>query len=253
MRVFRVAYPLAVLLTALPAAAVELTLFAAASLSDALREIAPLHARATGHTLRFNFGGSGNLARQIRAGARADGFFSADEHRIDQLAAAGLLVPDSRRALLANTLVLVVAARDGTRIERLSDLTQGGIRRIAIGEPATVPAGTYAQQHLERVGLWLPVRDRCVRLDNVRAVLAAVGAGNADAGFVYRSDALTSPRVAIAVEVPLAEGPPIRYVIGVLTSSRHPAAARALVHFLAGPEAGAVFARHHFIVLSKLP
>jgi molybdate transport system substrate-binding protein len=230
-----------------PAGAAEIAVFAAASLSDALAQIAPLHAKATGDTLQFNFGASGTLARQIKEGAPADVIFSADELRLDQLEQAGLLLPGTRRTLLGNTLVVVVTADRGAAIATLADLTKPEIRRIAIGEPATVPAGTYAQEHLRRLGLWEPLQARLVPLDNVRAVLAAVEAGNADAGFVYRTDALASRKVRIAVEVPRSEGPKITYPAAVLKSAKSPDAARALVAFLTDPEAQAVFAKFGFL------
>ncbi|MBE2215308.1 MAG: molybdate ABC transporter substrate-binding protein [Opitutaceae bacterium] len=227
--------------------AAELRVLAAASLSDALREIAPLHARATGDTLVFNFGASGALARQIKEGAPADVIVSADELRVDQLAAAGLLLDDTRRILVENTLVLIVSTEGGAPVSDLSDLSGSAVRRLAIGEPAIVPAGTYAKAHLEKLGLWAAVQPKSVPLDNVRAVLAAVEAGNADAGFVYRTDALVSKKVRIAVEVPRAEGPRIAYPAAVVKDSTSPDAARALLVFLSGTEAQAVFAKCGFL------
>lgn len=232
---------------AFAAGAAELTVFAAASLSDALGEIAPLYARTTGHALRFNFGASGLLARQIQEGAPADVFFSADEPRMDRLEKAGLLLPGTRRTLLANTLVVVVATDGNVSIGLLQDLAGAGVRRIAIGEPATVPVGTYARQYLQKMNLWQPLLDKLVPLDNVRATLAVVESGNADAGFVYRTDALISKKVRIAVEVPLADGPKITYPGAVIKSTQQPAAARALVEYLASPAAQAVFAKYGFL------
>ena len=237
----------ALFLSVVAGSAAELRVFAAASLSDALREIAPLHAKATGDTLVFNFGASGALARQIKEGAPADVIVSADELRVDQLAAGGLLLADTRRILVENTLVLVVAAEDGVALTTLSDLGGPAVRRLAIGEPATVPAGTYAKAHLEKLGLWTAVQPKTVPLDNVRAVLAAVEAGNADAGFVYRTDALVSKKVRLAVEVPRAEGPRIVYPAAVVQASPSPQAARALVAFLGDAEAQAVFAKFGFL------
>lgn len=227
--------------------AADVTVFAAASLADALSELAPLHTKATGDTLRFNFGASGTLARQIQAGAPADVIVSADELRIDQLEQAGLLVAGSRRTILANQLVLVVAADGGAPIAALPDLAKPAVKRIAIGEPATVPVGTYTKEHLQKLGLWPQVSSKCVPLDNVRAVLAAVEAGNADAGFVYRTDALVSKKVRIAVEVPQAEGPRIIYPAAALCDAKEPAAAVRFVAYLAGPEAQAVFAQYGFL------
>jgi molybdate transport system substrate-binding protein len=232
---------------AVAASAAELTVFAAASLSDALKEIAPGYEAATGDTLRFNFGSSGALARQIKEGAPADVFLSADELRVDQLDKAGLLLPGTRRTILANQLVVIVAAEDGAPVAALADLLKPEVRRIAIGEPATVPVGTYTRELLEKLGLWTQLRGKFVPLDNVRAVLAAVESGNADAGFVYRTDALISKKMRVAVLVPLAEGPKITSPMAVLRSTKAPEAAKAFAMFLAGPEAQKVFAKFGFL------
>jgi molybdate transport system substrate-binding protein len=234
-------------LFALSLHAAELTVFAAASLSDALKEITKTYEPASGDKLRFNFGASGALARQIKEGAPADVIFSADELRVDQLEKAGLLLPGTRKTVLANTLVLVVAADNGAPVTALSDLTKTEIRHVAIGEPATVPVGTYTKEHLQKLGLWDSLTAKLVPLDTVRAVLAAVEAGNAEAGFVYQTDALISKQVKIAVAVPRAEGPKITYPVAVLRGAKAPGAGRALVAFLAGPEAQKVFAKFGFL------
>jgi molybdate transport system substrate-binding protein len=247
MKIVRCCAVVLVAVVALVASAAEVTVFAAASLSDALQKLAPIYAEATGDTLRFNFGASGTLARQIKEGAPADVIISADELRIDQLEQAGLIVEGTRRAILVNQLVAIVAAEDGAAVVALGDLVKPEVKRIAIGEPATVPVGTYARGHLEKLGLWPQLAGKCVPLDNVRAVLAAVEAGNADAGFVYRTDALISKKVRIAVEVPLAEGPKITYPAAALRDAKEPAAAAKFVAFLAGSEAQAVFARYGFL------
>jgi molybdate transport system substrate-binding protein len=234
-------------LLSVAASATELTVFAAASLSDALKEIAPAYTKATGDTVRFNLGASGTLARQIKEGAPADVFVSADELRVDQLEKAGLLLSGTRHTILANQLVVIVAAANGARVASLADLAKVDVRRIAIGEPATVPVGTYTKEHLERLGLWTQVTGKCVPLDNVRAVLAAVESGNADVGVVYRTDALISKKVRIAVLVPLAEGPRITYPVAVVRSTKAPDAAKAFAVFLAGPEAQKIFAKFGFL------
>lgn len=229
------------------APAAELNVFAAASLADVLRELAPSFQAATGHTLRFNFGASGALARQIKEGAPADVIFSADELRVDQLEKAGLLLAGTRQTLLANTLVIVVAADRGAPITTPADLVQPTVRRVAIGEPATVPAGAYAREYLEKLGLWRPLLGKMVPLDTARAVLAAVEAGNAEAGIVYRTDALSSKKVRIAVAVPRGEGPKITYSAAVLKDAKSAEAARGFVVFLAGEEAQKVFAKFGFL------
>jgi len=228
--------------------AAEITVFAAASLTDALKQIAPGFTTATGHTLRFNLGGSGALARQIGEGVPADVFFSADEQRVEQLEKGGLLLSGTRRCILANALVVIVPAdAPGGQAATLADLALPAIRRIALGEPATVPIGTYAKEHLGRHALWEPLRAKVVFMDNARAVLAAVEAGNADAGLVYQTDALSTKKVRVACAIPLAEGPRITYPAAVLQASKRPDVARAFVDWLTAPAAQAVFARHGFL------
>lgn len=238
---------LAVLWLALTASAAEITVFAAASLTNALNELAPAYAAATGDTLRFNYGSSGALARQIKEGAPADVFVSADQLRADQLEKAGLLLPGTRRTILANTLVLVVNKEAPGPAKSFADLTKKSVGRIAIGEPKTVPAGTYAKQWLESKKLWSGVIDKCVPLDNVRTVLAAVETGNVDAGIVYKTDALISKKVTIIAEVPLTDGLDITYPAAVVKDSAKPDSAKALVEFLSGPKAMEVFARYGFL------
>lgn len=229
------------------ACAERITVLAAASLSEALQALAPPFAAATGHTVRFNFGASGALARQIQEGAPADVFISADELRIEQLEKAGRLRAGTRRTLLANTLVVVVGTASEVSVATLADLQKPAIRRIAIGEPATVPAGTYTQEHLQKVGLWRSLSEKCVPLDTVRAVLAAVEAGNAEAGFVYRTDALISRKVRLAYALPREEGPAITYAGAVLQDARQPEVARAFLDWLGQPAAQAVLVKYGFL------
>lgn len=233
--------------------AADLAVFAAASLSEALREAAPDFTAATGHTLRFNFAGSGTLARQIAEGAPADLFVSADELRMDRIQEAGLLLAGTRRRLLVNTLVVIVAAGDAPRVEALADLADPALRRIALGDPATVPAGAYARQHLEARALWAPLVPKLLPMPSVRAALAAVESGDADAAFVYHTDALSSEKVRVALAVPAADGPAISYPVAVLRDARQPEAARALAAWLAGPEARVHFARRGFLPVDPVP
>jgi molybdate transport system substrate-binding protein len=225
----------------------EVRVFAAASLADAIGEIARDDERSGGVRIRANFGGSSVLARQIREGASADLFVSADEAKMDELAAAGLIETGSRRLLLSNALVIVVPADGGATIAHPRDLAGPAVRRLALAEPATVPAGIYARQYLESLGLWEAVRRKVVPTESVRAALSAVEAGNAQAGIVYRTDALVSRGVRVAFSVPPGEGPRITYPAALLRRSRHPEAARRLLGYLAGPEAAAVFAKYGFL------
>lgn len=225
----------------------ELTVFAAASLSDALKEIAKSYATTSGDRVRFNFGASSMLALQIKNGAPADVFFSADEAKLDDLAKAGLIVAVTRRSLLSNTLVIVVNADRPASIHGPDDLARESVRRIALAEPQTVPAGIYAKQYLQKIGLWPKLSDRMVPTENVRACLAAVEAGNVDAGVVYKTDALISKKVKIAYEIAVNEGPPISYPLAVLSDSKQPGAARRFATYLGSEEARAVFAHYGFL------
>jgi len=204
--------------------AADLNVFAAASLSDALKEIAKAYEPASGDKLRYNFAASSALARQIKEGAPADVFFSADEAKMDDLVKGGLIVTDTRHSLLSNTLVIVVNAEGGAAVSVPADLAKPAIGRIALAEPHTVPAGIYAKEYLEKADLWKKIIDKVVPTENVRACLAAVEAGNADAGIVYKTDALISKKVKVAYEVSVAEGPKssaqVRRLYGLSGSAR---------------------------------
>ncbi len=230
-----------------PLAAADFNVFAAASLSDAMREIATIYAAASGDKPVLNLAGSNALARQIAEGAPADVFFSADEARMDELAKAGLIVEETRRTLLSNTLVVVVNAERGARVATPADLAGPTVRRLALAETRTVPAGIYAREYLENIGLWEGVKGKVVGTANVRATLAAVEAGNADAGIVYKTDALISKRVRIAFEVAVEDGPVIAYPVAVVKDARQSEAARRFVAWLGTEEALAVFEKYGFL------
>ena len=229
-----------------PVRAEDVNVFAAVSLTDALKELAPAYEKSSGDRLVFNLGGSNMLARLIREGAPADVFLSADEAQMDGLEKAGLLVPGSRRALLSNTLVIVVASEGGAKIASPRDLLS--IRSLALAEPKSVPAGVYAKEYLEKVGLWPALAARVIPTENVRACLAAVEAGNADAGFVYATDALISKKVRVAWSVPAADGPDISYPLAISKDAPHAAAAGRFATYLASEPARAVFVRYGFLL-----
>jgi len=229
-----------------PLHAADLQVFAAASLTDALKEIAPAYEATGENKLHFNFAGSNILARQIQESAPTDVFISADEAKMDALQKAGLILDISRQALLSNTLVVVVGADSSLKLDSLQALTQSAIKRIALADPKGVPAGVYAQRYLEKIGLWDGVKDRVVPTENVRAALAAVEAGNADAGIVYKTDAGISKLVKIAYEVPASEGPDISYPAAVVKESAEPEAARDFLSYLRSDAATAVFKKYGF-------
>ena len=233
---------------AAPASAAEVRVAAAASLTNALTELAEAWQTQSGHTVSLNFGASNLLARQIAEGAPADVFFSADELQMNRLDKAKLLLAGTRRSLLSNTLAIVVPADGKLVIASPKDLAGPAVRVLAMAEPQTVPAGIYAKQYLRALGLWSKVIDRVVPTENVRGALAAVEAGNADAAIVYHSDAAISKKVRVAFEVPAAEGPKISYPVAVLAEAEQREPAKAFVDYLASPAAAEVFRRYGFVV-----
>lgn len=241
-----------ILIAALPAAAgrtAEVQVFAAASLTDCLKAISADYARKSGDKITFNFGASSLLARQIEEGAPADIFFSADEAKMDGLEKKGLILKKTRKSRLSNSLVIVVAAEQGAPIRSPADLATDKVKRLALAEPKTVPAGIYAKQYLEKARLWPAVAAKVVPTENVRAALAAVEAGNAEAGIVYKTDAAISTKVRVACEIPEKEGPAIRYPMALVGESKQPEAARKFLDHLGSGEAGKIFERFGFIVL----
>jgi molybdate transport system substrate-binding protein len=223
-----------------------LHVFAAASLSDSLKAIAPAYEQQNGDKLLFNFGASSLLARQIEEGAPADVFFSADEMKMDGLDRKGLLLTGTRQKRLGNALVIVIANDSRLIISSAEDLRK--TKRLALAEPRTVPAGIYAREFLVRKGLWLELERKVVPTDNVRAALAAVESGNVEAGIVYKTDAAISKKVKVAYEVPAKDSPDISYPVAVLKESSDAAAAKRLVEFLASPASSKVFESFGFVV-----
>lgn len=230
--------------------AAELTVHAAASLTDAMKEIGATYEKESDDKLVFNFGASNTLARQIEEGAPADLFLSADDARMDALEKRDLLLTETRRKLLSNLLVIVVATDASTLPKSASDLTKPEFKKIALGEPQTVPAGIYAREYLQGLGIWDAVKEKIVPTENVRSALAVVESGNVEAGFVYKTDSLISKKVKIAVEIPANEGPRISYPVAVVKSSKEPQRAKKFAEYLAGPAARRVFEKFGFIVVN---
>lgn len=228
--------------------AAEITVFAAASLSESLQEIGADYQKATGNKVSFNFGASSFLARQIEEAAPADVFFSADEAKMDALEKKGLILKETRKSLLSNTLVIVVAKDSGVAIESPADLATQKVKRLGLAETKTVPAGIYAKEFLQKENLWEAVQAKVVPTENVRGALAAVEAGNVDAGIVYKTDAAISRKVRIACEIAAQRGPKIRYPVAVLKDSRHATAAKEFLARLESVDAAKVFRKFGFIV-----
>jgi len=229
----------------------EITVYAAASLRDVLQQITPACEEAVGVRLVFNFGASNDLARQIEAGNKADLFFSADEAWMDHVAQAGLADTESRRSLLSNRLVVVGLKDDLLNIQSPRDLVGPDVRRISLANPEAVPAGKYAKAWLESVGLWDRLRERVLPGLDVRAALAAVESGGAEAGVVYRTDAALSKKVRVLYEVPEGEGPRISYPVAALRDRPRLEVARRVVAWLSGPTAAAAFEQYGFIVQGR--
>jgi molybdate transport system substrate-binding protein len=245
MVVMRTLVVLCAMLLGLSARAAELTVFAAASLSDALKEISSAYEKSTGDRVNFNFAASSTLARQIQEGARADLFFSADEEKMDQLETKNLVRKQSRRSILSNSLVIAVSPESSLR--NAADLRQ--VRRLALAEPNSVPAGIYAKKYLEQEQLWADLKEKIVPTENVRAALAAVESGNADAAIVYKTDAAISKKMKVGYEVPASAGPRISYPLAILTESRNGAAVEKLWQYLQTPAATKTFEKFGFVVL----
>lgn len=224
----------------------ELLISAAASLSDVMPEIGKAWETSGGEKLTFNFAASSTLVSQIEAGAPVDLVFTADEMTMERLEEGGLLAAGSRRALLSNRLAVVVAKGCTFRIASAEDLAKADIQRLALADPTAVPAGRYARSWLERRGVWARVEGRVIPTLNVRAALATVAAGEADAAVVYATDVAASSDVELAFAVPEAEGPRIVYPAAVVRSSKRADAARRLLEFLSSAEARAIFGRFGF-------
>ncbi len=224
----------------------QLIVSAAASLTNALKELAPLYeANQANVTVRYNFASSGALQQQIINGAPADIFISAAAKQMNGLEQKNLLLANTRRNLLSNRLVLVVAV-DRSSITNLNGLGDSQVKRIVIGDPRSVPAGEYAQAALTKAGLWNQLKPKFVLANNVRQVLQFVEAGNVDAGLVYLTDAKTTNKVKIAQMIPPNLHPPIIYPIAVLKNSRNQTAAKAFVQFLFSNSAQKVFEKYGF-------
>lgn len=221
---------------------------AAASLKDVLEDIKPLYQKHHSDlNLTFNFGASGALLQQIEQGAPVDIFISAAKPQMDTLDEKGALVTGTRTNLAKNKLVLIVP-KNSNAVTSFKSLTKPEVKRISIGEPRSVPAGQYAEQVLQKLNLLNAVKPKLVYANNVRQVLAAVESGNADAGFVYATDAKISAKVKVAVIADESSHLPIVYPMAVLMSSKNINAAKAFVQYLSGSEAKNVLRKYGFIV-----
>lgn len=236
----------AVMLAALPAAAAELTVSAASSLTESFRAIATAYESAyPGTRVDLNLAASGVLLQQISRGAPVDVFASADTATMDQADTAALLLKGSRQVFARNTLWLVVPPQATAPPRTLAGLRSGTVQRIAIGNPDSVPVGRYARQALLRAGLWPALQAKVIRTQNVRQSLDYVARGEVDAGFVYATDALAMPsRVTRAFEVPVEGG--IAYPLAVIRDSARHTEAQRFVRFVQSARGQAILRQHGF-------
>jgi molybdate transport system substrate-binding protein len=234
-------------IAAAPAAPREVVVSAAASLADVLREIAPAYERRTGQRIAINVGASNTLARQIAAGAPVDLFISADEAQMNTVGQA--IVAGTRVDLLTNRLAVAVPDDRPRTMSSIRDLLDPAIRRIAIGDPAAVPAGVYAREYLQQAGIWDAVQPKLIPSGSVRLALAAVESGSADAAIVYATDVAIAHHARLAFTVAAADGPAIRYPAAVIRSGANVDGGRRFLAYLRGDEAARVFARRGFEVV----
>jgi molybdate transport system substrate-binding protein len=239
---------LALLLTPAPAAAQELVLSVAVSMKEAVEELARGFTPARpGVVLRFNFGASGELQKQIEAGAPVDLFVSAAQRHMDELEKAGLIVPSSRRAFARNALTVIKPTDSRIDISKSGDLLDPRVKHIVIGNPKTVPVGQYSEESLRAFGLWERVQPRLVLAENVRQALDYVVRGEVDAGFVYTTDAaIRVGRVTEAFRPPEDTYRPIVYPAAVMAASRQRVLGQSFIDFLVSREGQMVLERLGF-------
>jgi molybdate transport system substrate-binding protein len=232
------------------AQAPDVVVFAAASLKNALDDLAAAFQRDTGKHVAISYAASSSLARQIEQGAPADLFISADRDWMDYLHARGLIKPESRRNLVGNRIVLVAPATTARDVElrpgALATALAGG--RLATAAVASVPAGKYGKAALERLGLWGEVAGRLAEAENVRAALTFVARGEAPFGIVYESDARAEPKVKVVARFPETSDAPIVYPAALTAGSATPTA-NDFLRTLRTPASAAIFAREGFIPL----
>lgn len=226
----------------------SLLVSAAASMKNVLEEIKPLYQQTQPNVnIRYNFGASGALQRQIEQGAPADIFISAAKKQIDELEQKNLLVSGSRTVIAKNRLVLVVPG-NVSGISSFYNLKDAKVKKVVIGEPRSVPAGQYAQQVLQKLKIWDQIKSKLVFANNVRQVLVSVESGNAEAGLVYSTDAKISNKVKVVVTADEKYHSPITYPLAILKRSKNIDSAKNFSQFLVSDKAKAVFKKYGFIL-----
>jgi molybdate transport system substrate-binding protein len=232
---------------------VILNVSAAASLTDALKEINNLYiAKNPNVTITPNFASSGTLQTQIQNGAPVDIFISAATTQMDNLQKVQLILDDTRKDLLYNKIVLIVPDDSTLEITSFIDLATEKVKKLAIGDPKSVPVGTYAQQVFDFLGITSQVQPKYVMGSDVHGVLSYVESGNVDAGIVYSTDALTSTKVKITASAPDDINVKIVYPVAVIKASKNPDAAKTYLNFLFSAQAKIVFEKYGFTPVGKI-
>ncbi|HEX3176814.1 MAG TPA: molybdate ABC transporter substrate-binding protein [Methylomirabilota bacterium] len=232
-----------------PADAQEVTLSVAISMKDAVEELGRgFMAARPGVTMRYNFGSSGELQKQIEAGAPVDLFIAAAQRQMDELQAKSLIVVASRRVFARNVLTVVKPADSKIDIAKPGDLLDARVTRIVIGNPKTVPVGQYAEESLRALGLWDRLQRKLVLSENVRQALDYVARGEVEAGFVYATDAATRPREVKESFRPAEDTyRPVLYPAAIVVGARHPAIAQAFLDLLTSRDGQRVLGRLGFL------
>jgi len=241
--------PFATGISAQPRAAHEITVSAAISLKNAFEEIREIFMEThPGSKVVFNFGGSGDLARQIEAGAPVDVFASAAPKDMDDIDRKGLVASNSRRNFTGNALVLIKSANSNIPINSMEDLRRKEVVKVSIGNPQTVPAGRYAEEALRHFNLWEGVKKKLIFAENVRQVLDYVTRGEVDAGLVYSTDAMArSKEVKAVMKLPEGSHQPVIYPIGVIKGTKEESLSRTFVDLLLSAEGQKILNKYGFI------
>jgi molybdate transport system substrate-binding protein len=233
-------------------AAHEITVSAAISLKNAFEDIATVfQQRNPGAKVLFNFGASGDLARQIEAGAPVDVFASAAPKDMDHIDHKGLIASNSRKNFAGNAVVLIKPANSNLSINSMEDLRRKEVAKIAIGNPKTVPAGRYAEEVLKHFNLQEALKEKLIFAENVRQVLDYVARGEVDAGLVYSTDAMArSKEVKVVMKLPEGSHQPVVYPIGVIKGTKEESLSRAFVDLVISTEGQRILRQYGFITAS---
>lgn len=226
----------------------EITVSAAISLKNAFEEIGKIvEEKHPGTKVRFNFGASGDLARQIEVGAPVDVFASAAQKDMDDIDQKGLITPGTRMNFAGNSVVLVKSSMSQIRIELFEDLRKPEVKKIVIGNPKSVPAGRYAEEVLKYLNLWEAVKDKLVLAEHVRQALDYVARNEVDAALVYSTDAMIRPKeVRIVTKAPDRSHQPIVYPIGIVKESKNQSLAKEFITLVVSTEGKNLLKKYGF-------